>query len=195
MVASTSLVSGTLIRTTQRTDYIRGFGYQGGAARGLSLDAPIGPGFKEAAATPGDWTIRATCFGELLPYHENKFYFHATDTDQYGIPKLVFDASLKENERKLRIDGVECIEEMLLAAGCENVTTYNAPTAPGACIHEMGNRPHGPRPQDQCAEQMEPGSYRAQRLRYRWFVHDERRHAEPLHHLHGLYCSGGGLSG
>ncbi|MBC6995003.1 GMC family oxidoreductase [Neolewinella lacunae] len=125
-------------KETERTDYIRGFGYQGGAARGINTDAPLGPGFKTAITSPGEWTMRATCFGELLPYHENRVYLHAEKTDQYGIPKLVFDASLKENERKLRIDGVECLEEMLLAAGCENVQVHNQPTAPGAAIHEMG---------------------------------------------------------
>ncbi|MFT6514474.1 MAG: choline dehydrogenase-like flavoprotein [Neolewinella sp.] len=123
---------------TKRDDYIRGFGYQGGASRGMNTGASLGPNFKNEVTKPGDWQVRATCFGELLPYHENKFYFHATDTDQFGIPKLVFDAGLKENERKLRIDGVNCLEEMLLSAGCENVTVHNEPTAPGAAIHEMG---------------------------------------------------------
>lgn len=124
---------------TKQDNYIRGFGYQGGASRNRNFNAPIGPGFKDAVSRPGDdWRVGATCFGELLPYHDNKFYFHETDVDQYGIPKLVFDAGLKENERKLRIDGVECLEEMLLAAGCEDVSVYNQPTAPGAAIHEMG---------------------------------------------------------
>jgi choline dehydrogenase-like flavoprotein len=104
----------------------------------MNTGASLGPNFKNEVTKPGDWQVRATCFGELLPYHENKFYSHATDTDQFGIPKLVFDAGLKENERKLRIDGVNCLEEMLLSAGCENVTVHNEPTAPGAAIHEMG---------------------------------------------------------
>jgi choline dehydrogenase-like flavoprotein len=126
-------------KTTERTDYIRGFGYQGGAKRNFNLNAPLGTGFKDAITRPGDdWWVGATCFGELLPYHENRFYFHESKTDKYGIPPLVFDASLKENERKLRLDGVDCLEEMLLAAGCENVTVHNEPTAPGAAIHEMG---------------------------------------------------------
>jgi len=123
---------------TRQQDYVRGFGYQGGAARGINLNAPLGPGFKKAITSPGDWTVRATCFGELLPYHENRMYLHASKTDQYGMPTLVFDAGLKENERKLREDGVACLEEMLLAAGCENVQVHNEPTAPGAAIHEMG---------------------------------------------------------
>jgi choline dehydrogenase-like flavoprotein len=123
---------------TKQKDYLRGFGYQGGAARGINLSAPLGPGFKEAILSPGEWGIRATCFGELLPYHENKMYLKHDKLDPFGIPTITFDASLKENERKLRIDGVNCLAEMLEAAGCKNITTYNSATAPGACIHEMG---------------------------------------------------------
>ena len=90
---------------TRRTDYIRGFGYQGGLARVTNVNAPIGPDFKEAISSPGEWQFNATCFGELLPYHDNKMMLSDTETDQYGIPKLIFDAGLKENETKLRADG------------------------------------------------------------------------------------------
>ena len=48
----------------------------------------------------------ATCFGELLPYHDNMMSLHESKTDQFGIPTLVFDAGLKENETKLRADGL-----------------------------------------------------------------------------------------
>lgn len=123
---------------TKRKDYLRGFGYQGGASRGLNLDAALGPGFKDAILEPGNWQLRATCFGELLPYHENRMYLKHDKLDQYGIPTITFDASLKENERKLRIDGVNCLAEMLEAAGCKDIKTHNEATAPGAAIHEMG---------------------------------------------------------
>ncbi|MTB53636.1 GMC oxidoreductase [Lewinella sp. W8] len=122
---------------TRRDDYVRGFGYQGGAARGINTNAAPGAELKEAITSPGEWRLNITCFGELLPYHENRMYL-TENTDQWGIPVIRFDASLKENERKLREDGIACLEEMLVAAGCEDVSVYNAPTAPGACIHEMG---------------------------------------------------------
>ncbi len=124
-------------RATER-DYLRGFGYQGGATRGTNAFASLGPGFKKAIAAPGEFHFFATCFGELLPYHENHFHLHESKTDQWGLPTLVFDAGLKENERKLRIDGVECLGEMLEAAGCVDISVHNEPTAPGAAIHEMG---------------------------------------------------------
>ena len=54
------------------------------------------------------------------------------------MPIITFDAKLRENEMALRKDGVQCAEEMLEAAGCKDITSYNNATAPGACIHEMG---------------------------------------------------------
>lgn len=123
---------------SRRKDYLRGFGYQGGANRGLNLDVPVGPELKAAAATPGPWGVGMTCFGELLPYHDNKMYLNFDKPDANGVPTIVFDAKLRENEHALRKDGVQCAEEMLEAAGCKNISSYNTETAPGACIHEMG---------------------------------------------------------
>ncbi len=63
---------------------------------------------------------------------------HPEKVDPYGIPVLVFDAGLKENERKLREDGVNCLQEMMEAAGFQEIEVHNDPTAVGAAIHEMG---------------------------------------------------------
>ncbi len=120
-------------------DYVRGFGYQGSAARGKGrFDGPIGEAFKEALLQAGDYRIRITCFGEILPYHENKMYLKHDKLDKHGMPTIAFDASLKANEKSMREDGVNCGLEMLEAAGCKDLNSYNAETAPGACIHEMG---------------------------------------------------------
>ncbi len=73
-------------------------------------------------------------------------YLNFNETDQYGIPMITFDAKLRENEHKLREHGLQCAVEMLEAAGCENITSYNDATAPGACIHEMGTARMGHNP-------------------------------------------------
>ncbi|MEL6388682.1 MAG: GMC family oxidoreductase [Bacteroidota bacterium] len=124
---------------TRRDDYVRGFGYQGGAWRTKGVtDALPGASLKEEILKPGPYQISMTCFGELLPYHENRMFLNFDKTDQHGMPIITFDAKLRENEEAMRRDGVTCAEEMLEAAGCTNISSYNAPTAPGACIHEMG---------------------------------------------------------
>ncbi|MDH3242980.1 MAG: GMC family oxidoreductase [Saprospiraceae bacterium] len=124
---------------SRQKDYLRGFGYQGQAARSTGdFSAASGAAFKEALLKPGPYQIRVTCFGEMLPHHDNKMYLNFDKLDQNGIPTIVFDAKLRENEMALRQDGVNCGLEMLDAAGCKDLSSYNDATAPGACIHEMG---------------------------------------------------------
>jgi len=124
---------------TKRDDYLRGFGYQGQAQRVASYpEGVIGNELKDTLFKPGAWQIGMTCFGEMLPYHDNRMYLKFNKTDQYGIPLITFDAKLRENEEKLRAHGVQSAVEMLEAAGCTNIDSWNSATAVGACIHEMG---------------------------------------------------------
>jgi len=124
---------------TRRKDYVRGFGYQGQATRGNNVpEGVLGADLKNAIFKPGPYHISMTCFGELLPYHDNKMFLNFDKKDKHGLPIITFDATLRENEMKLREDGVQCAVEMLEAAGCKDITFYNEATAPGACIHEMG---------------------------------------------------------
>ena len=125
--------------STRMKDFVRGYGYQGGAGRGRNIpEGAVGQDLKDAIFTPGPYEIRMTCFGELLPYHENRMFLNFDKKDKFGMPIITFDAKLRENENALRKDGVTCAEEMLEAAGCKNISSYNSATAPGACIHEMG---------------------------------------------------------
>ena len=56
-----------------KREYMRGFGYQGGAGRdgwGRAVaELGVGGAFKDRMATPGKWTIGATAFGEMLLQH------------------------------------------------------------------------------------------------------------------------------
>lgn len=125
-----------------KRDYIRGFGYQGGAARGgwtgLMLKNALGEELKEQAATPGPWNIRMAGFGEILPYQENRVTIDRTRKDKFGMPVLSFDAGLKQNELAMRKDIVNDAAEMLEAAGYRNVRTYQREMGIGLGIHEMG---------------------------------------------------------
>jgi choline dehydrogenase-like flavoprotein len=125
-----------------KRDYLRGFGYQGGASReGWSREVAelnIGAGYKEAITEPGGWTIGATGFGEILPYHENKISLDANRKDKWGLPVLAMDAELKENELKMRKDIVAEFKAMLEVAGVKNIRTRDEGHAMGHGIHEMG---------------------------------------------------------
>ncbi len=125
---------------TKMKDFVRGYGYQGGAGRGVGNPLPgaLGEDLKKSLFEPGSYQIWMTCFGELLPYHENKMFLNFDKRDKHGMPIITFDAELKANEVAMRKDGVIAAQEMLEAAGVKDIFTYNDPTAPGACIHEMG---------------------------------------------------------
>ncbi len=133
-----------------KRDYVRGFGYQGGASRQgwtsmvkeMSLGAPL----KEAVGKPGQWQMGIQGFGEILPYHENRVTIDKSKKDKYGLPVLNFDAELKENEKKMRKDMANDAAEMLEAAGFKKVTTYDREIGIGLGIHEMGTARMGKDP-------------------------------------------------
>jgi choline dehydrogenase-like flavoprotein len=125
-----------------KRDYIRGFGYQGGASRegwGQHVaEMNIGGDFKDALGEPGQWQMGIGGFGEILPYHENKITLDKTKKDKWGLNILAFDAEWKENERKMRIDIKNDAIEMLEAAGVKNVKGRDGDGTMGRGIHEMG---------------------------------------------------------
>jgi choline dehydrogenase-like flavoprotein len=126
-----------------KRDYLRGFGYQGGASRtGWSREIAeysIGAEFKEALTEPGQWTMGIGGFGELLPYHENKITLDKTRTDKWGLNILAMDAELKDNEHKMRKDILAEAKAMLEAGGVKNVETHDGGHEVGDGIHEMGS--------------------------------------------------------
>lgn len=136
----------------EKREYIRGFGYQGGASRqswGSLLSAEealIGSELKEAAMKPGSWGIQIGGFGEILPYHENRVTLNKDLKDKHGLPTLTFDAGLKENEKKMRIDMKNDAMEMLEAAGFKNIHGYDNEIGIGLGIHEMGTARMGKDP-------------------------------------------------
>lgn len=125
-----------------KRNYLRGFGYQGSASRqGWSREVAelnIGANFKEALTEPGSWTIGATGFGEMLPYHENKISLDKNKKDKWGLPVLEMDAELKENEMEMRKDIKLELTAMLESAGVKDITTWDSGHAVGHGIHEMG---------------------------------------------------------
>lgn len=136
----------------EKRDYLRGFGYQGGASRqgwqSLVAEMSIGAELKEAVTTPGKWTLGMGGFGEVLPYRDNQVTINREKKDKHGLPTLTFDTELKENEFKMRKDMATDAAEMLEAAGFKNVRSYDRPSQHGLGlgIHEMGTARMGKDP-------------------------------------------------
>ncbi len=127
---------------TAKMNFLRGYGYQGGASRSNWSEAiselSYGKDFKKAVLEPGGWSIGMGGFGEVLPYHENHFTLNYDKLDQYGLPTIVFDAEFKENEIKMKEDWKVQAAEMLEAAGCKEVEIFDSNAPIGKGIHEMG---------------------------------------------------------
>jgi choline dehydrogenase-like flavoprotein len=125
-----------------KREYLRGFGYQGGASRqggsARSRRLGVGASFKDEMSTPGPWRMGGTAFGEMLPNHANKVSLDRSKSDKWGLPVLAIDCATGENERLMRPRHDErpggdarrhrrqrrpCLRQRLL---------------PGMGIHEMG---------------------------------------------------------
>jgi len=134
----------------KRKDYLRGFGYQGGANREgwhrAVAEMGVGAAFKQSITEPGAWGIGATGFGEILPYHENKISLDKNRKDKWGLPVLAMDAGLKENELNMRKDMLTELVAMFEAAGVKDIETFDMKYAIGQGIHEMGTARMGKDP-------------------------------------------------
>lgn len=130
---------------TNRNDYIRGFGYQGGASRGSkgianSLEEMVsyGKDLKKIIVQDGEWSASMGAFGEILPYHDNKMTLDYSRLDKWGLPTVTFNATIKENEKAMRKDMKEQAVEMLEKSGFKNIIGYDSNYIFGNGIHEMG---------------------------------------------------------
>ncbi|MDW7693315.1 GMC family oxidoreductase [Flammeovirgaceae bacterium SG7u.111] len=125
-----------------KKDFIRGYGYQGGASRGNWQDAvaelSMGKDLKEAILSPGGWRMGISGFGEILPYEDNRMTLDYDKVDGWGLPTVNFDADIRDNELKMREDMVSQAAEMLKKAGMKDVKERNGTYNMGHGIHEMG---------------------------------------------------------
>ena len=127
---------------TNRKDFIRGYGYQGGGSRNdwseSIMEMSHGADLKKAILEPGGWSMGLGGFGECLPYHENRMYLDYDKKDQWGLPTVTFDAEFKENELNMRKDMIDQAMEMLDNAGFKDVEPFDNIGGIGLGIHEMG---------------------------------------------------------
>ena len=129
--------------TARHPDFIRGYGFQGGAGRaGWEAKAGargIGLAFKESLTRPGPWTMSFGGFGEMLPNPANRATLHPTLVDAWGIPTLHIEAAWSDNELAIHRDMNVTAAELLEAAGAKDIRPdARGPSTPGNTNHEMG---------------------------------------------------------
>lgn len=124
-------------------DFVRGYGFQGGAwrrswRRGSDMQG-FGAGFKHSLIKdPGPWRFLLWGYGECLPRADNFVALHPTLVDKWGIPALRIQCTWGPNERALLADMQQTAAEMLEAAGATEIETVNEHFPPGLSVHEMG---------------------------------------------------------
>lgn len=125
-----------------KRDYLRGFGYQGGANRSNNhtgiAEMDFGGDFKDLMSTPGIWNMNLGGFGETLPNPNNRVTLDKSKKDKWGQPVIAIDCEFGDNEYKMRQDMMNDAAEMLEIAGLKNIKTFDNGSAPGMAIHEMG---------------------------------------------------------
>lgn len=124
-------------------DFIRGYGFQGGASRSgwpaRARGAGIGLEFKNRLTALGPWSLAFNGFGEMLPNGENRATLHPTQVDAWGIPVLHIDCAWGNNELAIHRDMNVTAAELLEAAGAKNIRPdATGPSTPGGTNHEMG---------------------------------------------------------
>ena len=125
-----------------KSHFLRGFGFQGGAGRAnweRGIDqVGFGADFKRSLKSPGPWSFGFYGFGECLPNHNNYVELDHTMNDAWGIPVLKIHCKFGDNERALLQDMAISAAEMLAAAGASDIDPFVEDNPPGFTIHEMG---------------------------------------------------------
>ncbi|HWJ48315.1 MAG TPA: GMC family oxidoreductase [Candidatus Udaeobacter sp.] len=127
---------------SKHPDFLRGYGFQGGAHRegwnrGI-MQTGFGADFKKSLSKPGPWRFSFGGFGECLPSHNNYVELDKEKVDAWGIPTLKIHSGWSENELALRKDMAISAAEMLAAAGGREIEPFERNDPPGFAIHEMG---------------------------------------------------------
>ena len=124
----------------ENVPFLRGYGFQAGAARlDWHRDVPgFGRSLKDELSRPGPWVMYLGGFGEILPYADNRMLLDKKQVDRFGIPQVRFEVEYKDNEKKMIADIMACGTEMLEAAGATDIRSDPGPMIMGRGVHEMG---------------------------------------------------------
>ncbi len=129
--------------TTRHPDFIRGYGFQGGAGRAGWQSAARAPGigleFKERLTRLGPWVMSFGGYGEMLPRETNRATLHPALVDAWGIPTLHIECAWSDNELAMHKDMGVAAAEILEAVGARDIRPdERGASTPGNANHEMG---------------------------------------------------------
>ena len=125
---------------------IRGFGAQMrnasfyGSPAAISRIPGFGAGFKRAVVdSKNSWRFFIGTSSECLARYENYIRLDPEVKDAWGIPALRMNVTWGDNEMRLFRHSADEGEEMLRAAGAEDIQKITQPRWPGGATHEVGS--------------------------------------------------------
>ncbi len=129
--------------TDKDSRFVRGYGFQGGsgcsAFPGYAASLPgFGASLKSRVREIYPTPVNIGAFGEVIARYENQVDLDPSVKDAWGIPALRFNYRFGENELAMAKDMSETAEEMLEAAGCEDISVTRDYLPEGWSIHELG---------------------------------------------------------
>jgi glucoside 3-dehydrogenase (cytochrome c) catalytic subunit len=141
----------------KRSDFLRGYGYEGSSGNTMFPSSASTPGFgeeyKKHVRDYAGATIDIGAFGEVLARYENFVDIDPTVKDAWGIPVLRFNYEFGENERKMAKDMAVAGREMFEAAKFEILSTSDEMLPQGWSIHELGTARMGDDPKTSVVNQ------------------------------------------
>ena len=137
--------------TDKHPDFIRGYHFQGGGGSyeypGHAHETPgFGRGWKSSVRKYYPAQLAIGGFGEVLPRKENRITLDSEVKDAWGIPAVRFHYKFSDNEIRMAKDMADTADEMLRAAGAENIKIDGTMLPPGWSIHEIGTARMGDDP-------------------------------------------------
>ena len=146
--------------TDRRSDFVRGYGFEGGAGTGMipgtAYTTPgFGEEYKKRVREYAGATIEMGGFGEVLPRYENHVEIDQGVKDAWGIPVLKFNYRFGDNEKKMAADMAVTAREMFEAAGIEIVSVTKDVLPEGWSIHELGTARMGNDPKTSVVNQFQ----------------------------------------
>jgi choline dehydrogenase-like flavoprotein len=127
-----------LLKGPQQKDFIRGYGFQGGASADFNFNAQgYGAAFKKAVLE-GNYQISVGAFGESLARNDNFCSIDPALKDAWGIPALHISMTHGDNEKAMHEDAAATAAEMLEAVGAKHISITSKVAEPGMAIHELG---------------------------------------------------------
>jgi len=143
--SSGMFIPHSTFRPDPKRDFIGGFCMSGnGGQREFPAHALSTPGYglsyKEAVRERYPAAARVyMSAGDMLPQAKNRCEINPDQVDAWGIPTLKIICEHGENDRRLFRAGLMQIQEVMDAAGAEEMVVRDRMSPPGGLIHEVGS--------------------------------------------------------